>query len=47
MFTIPCEEVSARLSYALHVAVRAGQLIDAALVKFRRRSGGLVFSVVV
>ncbi len=46
MFTIPCEEGPSSLSYVLHVAVRAGQLIDSAFVKISRRSGGLVFRVV-
>ena len=39
MFAIPCEKGPAGLSYVLNVAVRAGQSIYAALVKFRRRSG--------
>ena len=39
MFAIPCEKGAAGLSYVLLVAVRADQLIDAALVKFRRSSG--------
>ena len=46
MFAITCEKGSAGLSSLLHVAVRAGQLIDATLVKSSRRSGGLVYSVV-
>ena len=46
MFKIPCEEGASSLSYVLHIAVREVPLIDSALVKFSRRSGGLVFSAV-